>query len=652
MLHRFLSLVLAAGFPLAGQAERLPVEIFAQPAAFNEMTLSWDGKFVAYKAEFENAERVFIRELATKEVLGVDMPSAAANLFGRIGSITWISNKRLLVSSYMGYIAIDRDGKEYALLTGGARIYGVNRVDDQYIRAGRLLHLDRDTERDQVMLEEFDPPTGRVSAGGFVGINHPNIIRIDTRTGHFTREEENPGDFIGWMLDRQGVVRVGIRIKGLKRLVMYRDDAKSPWRELKGLGEQIQDADLLGFSPDGRQLYVSKVGDSGRYALCTYDIAADKVGELILEHALYDVGATNFGGPIHTLDGRLIGVRYYTEMARTFWLDPDYAAIQQQIDLAVPQSVNRIVGISRNEEQLLVFASSAKNPGTYYLFDRKNQTLGKFIDVMPWVKPEQMAEKIPIKVKARDGLLLHGYLTVPPGREMKNLPLVVLVHGGPWSRDAYGFDPQVQFLANRGYAILQINYRGSTGYGREFYEKGFRVVGTTMQDDIEDATRFAIRKGIADPKRIAIMGASFGGYSTLMGLIRSPDLYCCGIDIAGVTDWAGIIKHGATLNPDSYAFSVDRIGDPKQDAESLKAISPLHHADKIQSPLLIVHGRDDSTVPYEQAKEMAAALDKAGKQYELMAKFNEPHGIYNFKNRIELYNRVEAFLAKHMPADL
>lgn len=652
MMHRFLLLVLTVGLPLAAHGERLPVEIFAQPAAFVDMSLSWDGKFVAYKAEFENAERVFIRELATKEVLGVDMPSAAANLFGRIGSITWISNQRLLVSSYMGYIAIDRDGKEYALLTGGARIYGVNRVDDQYIRAGRLLHLDRDTERDQVMLEEFDPPTGRVSAGGFVGVNHPNIIRIDTRTGHFTREEENPGDFAGWMLDRQGAARLGIRIKGPKRMVMCRDDAKSPWRELKGLGEQFQDAEPLGFSPDGRQLYVSKVGDSGRYALCTYDIAADKVDELILEHALYDIGPTNFGGTIHTLDGRLIGVRYYTEMARTFWLDPDYAAIQQQIDLAVPQSVNRIVGISRNEEQLLVFASSAKNPGTYYLFDRKNQTLGKFIDVMPWVKPELMAEKLPIKVKARDGLLLHGYLTVPPGREMKNLPLVVLVHGGPWSRDAYGFDPQVQFLANRGYAILQINYRGSTGYGREFYEKGFRVVGTTMQDDIEDATRFAIRKGIADPKRIAIMGASFGGYSTLMGLIRTPDLYCCGIDIAGVTDWAGIIKHSATLNPDSYAFSVDRIGDPKQDAESLKAISPLYQADKIQSPLLIVHGRDDATVPYEQAKEMVAALDKAGKRYELMAKFNEPHGIYNFKNRIELYNRVEAFLAKHMPPDL
>lgn len=634
------------------QAEPLPAEIFAQPPAFTDMTLSWDGKFVAYKAEFEEAERVFIRELATKEVLGVDMPSVVANMFGRIGNITWISNQRLLVSSYLGYVAIDRDGKDYSLLTDGARIYGVNRTDDQYVRAGRLLYVDRDTERDQVMLEEYDPPTGRVAAGGYVGLKYPNIIRLDTRTGHFTREEENPGDFIAWFTDRQGVVRVAVKIKGLKRSVLYRENARTAWRVLAGLGEDPKGAELLGLSADGQHLYASKVTESGRYGLYTYDLAADKFGDLILEHALYDIGPMNSGGTIHTPAGRLIGVRYYTEIARTFWIDPDFAAVQQQIDLAVPQSVNRIVGISRDEQQLLVFASSAKNPGTYYLFDRTNQTLGKFIDVMPWIQPEQMAEKIPIKVKARDGLMLHGYLTVPPGREMKNLPMVVMVHGGPWARDSYGFDPQVQFLANQGYAVIQINYRGSTGYGREFYEKGFRVVGTSMQDDIEDAARFAIRKGIADPKRIAIMGGSFGGYSTLMGLIRSPDLYCCGIDIAGVTDWAGIIKHGATLNPDSYAFSVDRIGDPQQDAEGLKAISPIYHADKIQAPLLIVHGRDDPIVPYEQAKALTAALDKAGKSYELIAKFNEPHGIFNFKNRIELYKRIETFLAKHMPADL
>lgn len=630
------------------RAEPQPVEIFAQPAAFVDMSLSWDGKYVAYKAEFEDAERVFIRALDAKEVVGVDMPPAP-NLFGRIHGMAWISSKRLVVRSHMGLVAIDGDGKDYTMLTGGARIYGVNRQDNQRIYSGGIVYVNRDVETDSVLIEEFDEPVaGRVSAGGWIGLYHPNIIRMNTRNGNFTREEENPGDYAGWMLDRQGVARLATKIKGNKRLMMYREDARSPWRQLTGLGQEIDDAIPLAFSQDGRLLYVSAVGANGRYGVYTFDPATDKLGDLILEHAIYDITPSNSGGVILAPNGRLIGVNYYTELHRTYWIDPDYAAIQQQIDQAVPKSVNRIVSISRDEQKLLVFASAARNPGTYYLFDRAQQTLSKFIDVMPWVNPDLMAEVIPIKLKARDGLPLHGYLTVPAGREMKDLPMVVLVHGGPWARDRYGFDPQAQFLANRGYLVLQVNYRGSTGYGREHMRKGFREVGTGIQDDIEDATRFAIRKGLADPRRIAIMGGSFGGYSTLMGLIRTPDLYRCGIDLAGVTEWASIVRHGATLNPDSYGFSVDRIGDPVADAEMLRAISPVYHVDKITAPLLIVHGRDDATVPYEQAKALIAALDRAGKTYEVMAKFNEPHGIYNFKNRIELFQRVEAFLARHL----
>jgi dipeptidyl aminopeptidase/acylaminoacyl peptidase len=262
----------------------------------------------------------------------------------------------------------------------------------------------------------------------------------------------------------------------------------------------------------------------------------------------------------------VVGIRYISDGPRSLWFDPGYDTLQASLDKVLPDTVNLIISRSRDEKRFLVLGFSDREPGIYYLVDLKGEqpSLTRLSERLAGFPAAAMVPMYPVKYPARDGLMLHGYLTVPPGREMKHLPLVVMVHGGPWSRDTYGFDPQVQFLANRGYAVMQINYRGSTGYGREFYEKGFRAVGTTVQDDIEDATRFAIRKGIADPKRIAIMGGSFGGYSTLMGLIRSPDLYCCGIDIAGVTDWAGIIKHGATLNPDSYAFSVDRIGDPQK----------------------------------------------------------------------------------------
>lgn len=634
------------------RAERLPVEVFANPAAFTGMQLSRDGKFVAYKAEYENAERVFIRELETKKVLAVEVPSSSANLYGRVYGMYWVSNKRLLINTYMGYVAIDRDGDNYTMLTGAARTYGVNRVDTQYIIARKLLHASRDAESDQVLVEEYNrSASSGKNSGGWIGLSKPNVIQLNTRSGFFMRELKNPGNVYGWQSDRQGQIRLGLSYKGLKRTVIYRKNDKAAWVPLEGLGTDPLDSTPLGFTSDGKQLYVSKLSPQGRFALYYYDLGKDKIGDLILEHGLYDIDPLNRGGPISAPDGRLIGVRYYTDQAHSYWIDPDYAAIQQQLDTAVPDSTNRIVGTSNDEQRLLVFASSSQNPGTYYLFDRKDHTLGKFVDVMPWVDPAKMATKRPFKIKARDGLELYGYFTVPPGRKMKDLPMVVLVHGGPWARDTDGFESQVQFLANRGYAVLQINYRGSTGYGQEFYRKGFRVVGTTMQDDIEDATRWAIKAGIADPKRVAIMGGSFGGYSTLMGLIRTPDLYACGIDIAGVTNWAGLIRFGAAMQPTSYAFNADRIGDPVKDAAALRAISPVYHVDKIKAPLLIVHGRDDPVVPYSQAEELTDALDKAGKPYELIAKFNELHGIANYKNRIELFNRVERFLAKYMPAD-
>lgn len=638
-------LIIASAF-----AEKIPVEAFANPAAFTNMKLSRSGEYVAYKAEYENAERVFMRNLETGDVIGVEPPSHAVNRYGRIGGMTWIAGDRLVVSTYMGYIAIDGNGDDYSLLTGSARQYDSSRGTRERIIAGRILHASRKKKGDFVLMEQYDTANRR-ERGGYIGIRNPNVIRINTRTGFFRPEEFNPGSVYRWASDRDGNIRLAVKIKGLKSFVHHRKNEKAPWKELKGFGNDPLDVIPLGFSADGDQLYISKLSDAGRFAIYTYDIENDKVGDVILEHALYDIGPSNRGGPISAPDGRLIGIRYYTDKARAYWLDSDFATIQQQLDMAVPKSVNRIVGISDDEQKLLVFASSSQNPGTYYLFDRSDNTLAKFVDVMPWIDPAKMALKRPFKIKARDGLLLRGYFTAPRGKRMKNLPIVVMVHGGPWSRDTDGFDPQVQFLANRGYGVLQINYRGSTGYGSDFYRKGFREVGTGMQNDIEDATRWAIKSGIANPQKIAIMGGSFGGYSTLMGLIRSPDLYACGISMAGVTDWAGVIKHGKVLNPIGVAFNVDRIGDPKRDKEALKAISPAYHADKIEDPLLIVHGRDDSVVPYDQARKLTAALDEAGKPYELMAKFNEQHGIANYKNRIELFNRVEAFLAKHMPAD-
>ena len=648
MRHLVVGLTLLASL-LTVRAEQLATEIFAQPGAFGRMTMSWDGKYVAYVAEYENAERVFIRSVEKGgDVLGVDVPALGANLFGRIGSIAWISPKRLLVSTSSGYIAIDRDGKDYGYLTGMARTYQMDRQDNVILYTGSLLYVSRAKASDRVLMLEYDPEQRQ---RGTYASQFPNIISMDTRTGRFIREMENPGGITGWIADREGHVRVGVRQKDAKLTLVYRENDDAPWRELPGLVGELASLDPMGLNDKGTELYFSQHQPNGLAAIYTYKLAENRIGELVLSHQFYDISPLNGAHLIYAASGRLLGIRYVTEIPRVLWLDPTFAAIQQQLDAALPNATNYIGSITDDEQVMLVASTSAKNPGTYYIFDHTKGTLGKFVDSHPWVPVEKMAEMLPLKITARDGLKLFGYLTVPNGKEMKNLPLIVMPHGGPWARDGYGFNSQVQFLANRGYAVLQINYRGSVGYGRPFFEKGFKVIGTKMQDDIEDATRWAIAKGIADPKKVGIMGSSFGGYSTLMGLIRTPELYRCGIDIAGVTDWESIIENFAENNPLGHAFNTRMLGDPKTDREMLRAVSPAFHAEKIMAPLLIVHGHDDGTVPYDQAKSLMSAMDKAGRPYELIAKYNEPHGIFNYKNRIELYNRIGEFLAKHMPID-
>ncbi len=633
------------------RAERLPVETFAQPAVFNEMTLSRDGKFVAYIAEYESADRVFIRSVEKDgPVTGVDVPQLGVNLFGRIGNIAWVSSKRLLVGANSGYVAIDRDGKDYAYLTGYARTYRLDRQDNEQLRVGGMLHNFVDRDSDRVLMAEYDPDLGTLRTGT-VTSHRPNVISMDVRRGTFFRELENPGDVIGWLADQAGVIRVGARFRNGQASVIYRESEKAEWETLPGLSGDARTLSVLGFNDAGTILYVSKIAANGRSALYTYDLAQRRLGELLLSHDIYDIDPRNGARLVKSASGRLLGVRYETDLPRVLWLDPTFAAIQHQLDQALPNAINTITSITTDEQMMLVISHSARNPGTYYLFDRAKGTLGKFVDARPWVKPEQMAEMLPLKLTSRDGLKLYGYLTVPLGRQMKNLPVVVLPHGGPWVRDSYGFDPEVQLLANRGYAVLQVNYRGSVGYGREFYERGFKQVGTKIQDDIEDATRWLVKQGIADSKRIAIMGSSFGGYSVLMGLIRSPDLFRCGICIAGVTDWERVVQYSTDMNPDVQAFQSSMVGDPVADRDALRAVSPVYHADQIKSPLLIVHSHDDPTVPFEQTRELTAALDKAGRPYELVAKYNEPHGFFNYKNRIELYKRIDKFLAEHMPAD-
>jgi dipeptidyl aminopeptidase/acylaminoacyl peptidase len=344
----------------------------------------------------------------------------------------------------------------------------------------------------------------------------------------------------------------------------------------------------------------------------------------------------------------ITGVVYITDKRHYHFFDEQRKQLQKELESRLPGYEVVVTSMNRNEDKAMVRTYSDKTLGSYYFYDLNTKELKKLVDVSPWLKEEYMADMKPIQYKARDGLIIHGYLTLPKGVEPKNLPVVVNVHGGPWARDVWGFNPEVQFLANRGYAVLQVNYRGSTGYGKKFWELSFKQWGKTMQDDITDGVKWLIKQGIADPKRVAIYGGSYGGYATLAGLTFTPDLYCCGVDYVGVSNLFTFMNTIPPYWKPYLDMFHEMVGDPKKDSLLLAEASPVLHADQIKAPLFIAQGAHDPRVNKNESDQMVEALRKRGVEVEYMVKENEGHGFHNEENRFDFYGHMEKFLAKHL----
>lgn len=658
---RFTLLVLLASLAVATSAQTAPprsAEHFAHGPMFSRMRISPDGTHVAYVQDTEGTTRIMVRELGSTEVLPINLPNLFyGNLFGGVQQLTWASSRRVLLANETGLWGVDRDGKDYRPLSGNARKLEMG-GDNEFIWLGHVLHR-YGGRGDEILIAERDPYENPNNTGWMTSFL-PNVLRLNTRNGKYRRVEANPGDILAWYPAADGTIPLALQKHGDHARPVHRAKPGAPWVPLAGL-EPFTVTDsvtLLGLDETGQTAYLAAPNPAGRRAIYAYDLTAQRLGEEIASHDYYDIVAAGpiVGSPDIPLQGlirdaqdRLLGFRYVTEFPRTVWLDPEFAQIQAAIDQALPGRINTLVDLSEDSANLLFLSWSARHPGTYYRFDRRTMALAKLVDTMPWIDPDEMAEMRPIRITARDGTPLHGYVTLPRGRESERLPMVVMPHGGLWARDTYRFDPLVQFLAHRGYAVLLVNFRGSVGYGQAFATAGEGQFGDAVQTDIADATAWAIAEAIADPDRIAIGGGSFGGYSALMGVIRHPELYRCAVSIAGVTDWNSLFSGNAKLNPWGSARSRQRLLGARTDgAAFLDSISPLQLVDQIDRPLLLVHGRDDPVVSHDQADQLANALTRAGKPVERLSRFNEPHGILNYKNRQAMYERIEAFLSREL----
>jgi dipeptidyl aminopeptidase/acylaminoacyl peptidase len=346
-----------------------------------------------------------------------------------------------------------------------------------------------------------------------------------------------------------------------------------------------------------------------------------------------------------------VGVVYDADRAGVAWFDDKVAGVQTAVDKALPGNVN-VLSFSDDRQRYVITSYSDVSPGSFYHFDRTTGKLEWLADRMPWIDPKKMSPMTPVRYKARDGLEIPAYLTVPRGSSGKNLPMVAVIHGGPWvDGDQWAFDPEVQFLASRGYAVLQPNFRGTMRYGWKHFASSFKQWGLTMQDDITDGVQWAIDQGVADPKRVCIYGASYGGYATMMGLAKTPDLYKCGINYVGVTDLDLFL--GATWSDFAYSAWLNNemkgmFGDANTDRERLKATSPVELASRIKAPVLMAYGASDVRVIPEHGFRMRAALEKAGQKPEWMIAEGEGHGYRDPKNQVMFYGAMEKFLDRNI----
>ncbi len=459
---------------------------------------------------------------------------------------------------------------------------------------------------------------------------------------------KNPGNVQGWLIDNNGKVRGAVTLDGLRGKFLYKEADEKTFHELRDVNVLEEGISPLGFDFDNKTMYVSSNIGRDRSAIYKFDPKANKLGELVFAHDEVDVS----GLIMSRKQQKLLGVVANFEYPEYTYFDKDFAAMMKNLSAAFPGKEVNITSQSKDEMKLIVLVNNDNDPGEYFLFDRNKNSLVPVLKRMEWLKPDDLSHMKPIKFTSRDGLKIRGYLTIPKNSNAKKLPLIVNPHGGPFGvRDSWGFNPEHQFFASRGYATVQVNYRGSGGYGRKFQQAGYGGKwGAEMQDDLTDAVKYLVKEGIVDPDKVCIYGASYGGYATMAGLTFTPDLYQCGINYVGVTDisllFSSMPKH---WEPAKELMKI-QIGDPT-DERLMERMSPLAHVDKIKAPLMIVQGARDPRVVKQHATDLRDKLEARGIKLtddEWIMKKNEGHGFRKEENRLELYSKMEKFLAKYL----
>jgi dipeptidyl aminopeptidase/acylaminoacyl peptidase len=644
---------LMAGASRPGQAQTstpLPVELFFQEAAMTGAALSPSGTRVALRVGSKD-DRV---RLSTLDLETMKVTPVAAFTDADIFQFRWINDERLVFSLTdnraapadrrfaQGLFAVNADGQGFRQLVKRFDSFVQDSIATKQLPWNNFL-LDQVGAQtgDEVFIVQPEAYSDK-------GADYFKLLRLNTVSNRVV-DIETPLNAFQWLIDGKGELRAVLTRKDKTAAIHLRDVTTGSWRKLREFDRFFGGNLMLHWArEDGSFLVTARVARDTD-AVYTYDPATDRLSDKpLIASAQFDIAPDFIAS-----DDKLLGWRFTVDGAVTQWLDEGMKAHQAEVDKLLPSTANMLSPPRRgNSPFVLVHAYADVQPELFYLYNKQTKKLTKLGAAMPDIKPAQMAQMDFVTYKARDGLPIPAYLTLPRGEVKKNLPLIVYVHGGPWVRgSSWGFRREVQFLASRGYAVLQPEFRGSRGFGDKHFKAGWKQWGLAMQNDLADGARWAIAEGIADPKRVAIIGASYGGYAAMMGLVNDGDLFRCAVNWVGVSDLD--LLYGASW--DDIGDEVKRysmpvlLGDREKDAAQLKATSPLHNAARIKNPLLMAYGRIDKRVPIEHGKRMHDAVKPHNPKVEWVQYDKEGHGWALAENNIDFWQRVEKFLATHIP---
>ncbi len=624
----------------------IPLEDFFLNPTKTDFKISPDGSVLAYLSPQNKRMNIFIQDLPSGN------PRMLTNFSDRdVANFEWGNNRTIVFLKDNGG---DENFLLYAMNIDNAEI---KTVTPSGTRAAIVDLLEEDDEHIAFSCNIKDPAMS-------------DLFKLNLKSLQYEMIARNPGNVTNWIFDHSGKLRLATATDGVNSEILklvsgeiwapilsldFRESVTPLFFDFKNINIYcasnlkrdksaivLLDLEKTMNTPAMRPSPVPPSLDSDPALVIEED---ERIKEVIFEHPDVDVYDLNFSRKRQTITT----VVYQTDKMQRVILDKLTKIIMSDLEQKLPKGMLfDVVSMDLEESRWIVRTMSDKSLGAYYYYEVDGGKLVKLEELSQWLDPSLMAEMKPISFESRHGEIIHGYLTLPRGIET-NIPVIVNPHGGPWARDSWGFEPEVQFLASRGYGVLQINYTGSTGYGRRFWEKGFKQWGQLMQDDISDGVAYLLNNKIAVEGRVGIYGGSYGGYATLAGLAFTPELYACGIDYVGVSNLFTFLENIPPYWQPYREMLYEMVGDPNSDYAMMEAVSPALHADRIKAPLLIAQGAKDPRVKKLESDQIVEALKKRGVKVEYIVEPEEGHGFHNEENRFKFYRAMESFLRLHLP---